>query len=209
MEAATDILLLTILQIRPHRLPRHTSFISLAVVYHPLSSSIKDNNLLKDHLQSNTDLFLVDHPDALVIITGDFNPSSTKLNTNLISRCLFMSQIIKCNTRDTGILDLYFVNKPILFESPKQLQKVGNSDHYAILVKPLTQSCSNSTKSVIFKREIRESSLANFGRWISRMNWNIVYRLNDPNEKYSLFHHLLSSATEKVFPSKEIQKVII
>ena len=154
------------LTIHPHRLPRHTSSILLAVVNHPPSSSTEDNNLLKDHLKSNTDLFLADHPDALVIITGDFNPSSTKLNTNLISGCLYMSQIIKCKTRDLGILYLCFVNKAILFESPKQLPKVGNSDHYAILVKPSTQSCSNPTKSVVFKREIRESSLANFGKWI-------------------------------------------
>ena len=79
-------------------------------------------------------------------------------------------------------------------------------DHYAILVKPLTQSCSISTKSIVFKHKIRESSLANFGKWISRMNWNIVYRLNNPNEKYSLFYHLLSSAIDEYFPLKKSKR---
>ena len=38
------------------------------------------------------------------------------------------------------------------------------------------------------------------------MNWNIVYRLNDPNEKYSLFHHLLSRAVDEYFPLKKSKR---
>ena len=192
------------LAIRPHRLPGHTSVILLAVVYHPTDSTAVDNEALLEHLQSSTDSFLANHPDALVIITGDFNPNSTNLKTSVISRRLGLSQLVKCNTRDTGILDLYFVNKTKLFMEPKQLPRIGTSDHYAILIQSTAnpQLKSNTQRPVQYRREMRESNIGEFGRWITGHNWNALYKLDNCEEKYDLFLTLVSNAIEKHFPLK-------
>ena len=57
---------------------RHS--ILLAVIYHPTSSGALENSELYNHIQSNVDSFLCRHPDAVVIVTGDFNPTSTGFN---------------------------------------------------------------------------------------------------------------------------------
>lgn len=92
--------------IRPNRLPRHTPIVLCAVVYHPPSSTAQESELLLDHLQANNDQFLIKHPDALAIITGDFNPSGTNLKVSKLTGKLGLSQIIKVKTRDSGVLDL-------------------------------------------------------------------------------------------------------
>ena len=176
----------------------------LAVVYHPTDSTAVDNEASLEHLQSSTDSFLANHPDALVIITGDFNPNSTNLKASVISRRLGLSQLVKCNTRDTGILDLYFVNKTKLFMEPKQLPRIGTSDHYAILIQSTTnpQLKSNIQRPVQYRREMRESN-SEFGRWITGHNWNALYKLDNCEEKYDLFLTLISNAIEKHFPLKK------
>ena len=60
--------------LRPKRLPKSISIILLAVIYHSTSSGADANSELYNHIQSNIDSFLSHHPDALVYITGDFNP---------------------------------------------------------------------------------------------------------------------------------------
>lgn len=190
--------------IRPHRLPRHTSIVLLAVVYHPPSSNAEENQTLLDHLLSNTDLFLTKHPDALVIITGDFNPSSTNLKGCTISRLLGMSQLIKGKTRDTGIFDLCFANKPKLFDKPKQLPKIGNSDHYTVIVKPAINAKSKLTasKPVLYRREMKDSNSREFGQWITSKTWNDVFELEECGEKYDLFQKTLTNAIDDFFPQK-------
>ena len=193
------------LAIRPHRLPRHTSVILLAVICHPTDSTAVDNEVLLKHLQSSTDSIFANHPDALVIITGDFNPNSTNLKDSVISRHLGLSQLVKCNTRD-GILDLYFVNKTKLFMEPKQLPRIGTSDHYAILIQSTAnpQLKSNIQRPVQYRREMRESNISEFGRWITGHNWNALYKLDNCEEKYNLFLTLISNAIEKHFPQKSV-----
>ena len=190
--------------IRPHRLPRHTSIVLLVVVYHPPSSNAEETHTLLDHLQSSTDLFLTKHPDALVIITGDFNPNSTNLKACTISRLLGMSQLIKVKTRDTGVLDLCFVNKPKLFDKPKQLPKIGNSDHYTVLVEPVTNAQSKLTTGtpVIYRRQMKDSNIREFGQWITSKTWNDVFELEECGGKYDLFQKTLADAIDDFFPKK-------
>ena len=42
-----------------------------------------------------------------------------------------LTQIIKVLTRDSGILDWCLTNRPKTMSEPKQLPKVGRSDHYS------------------------------------------------------------------------------
>ena len=61
------------------------------------------------------------------MIIGDFNPNSTGLSPAETKRYTGLTQIVNVLTRDTGILDCCLTNKPNLFNSPKQLPKLGSS----------------------------------------------------------------------------------
>ena len=99
------------IKLRPHSLPRHVSMILVAVVYHSTSCGADDNRALLQHLQVNTGSFLQQHPEGLILITGDFNPVSTGLSLHETTCITNLSQIIKVLTRDSGILDWCLTNR--------------------------------------------------------------------------------------------------
>ena len=100
------------LKIRPHRLPRGTSSLLLAAVYHPPSSVAEQNSMLIAHLQKNIENFLASYPEGMVIITGDFNPKSTRIKSTDVTMATGLRQIVTVPTRNNSILDWCFTNKP-------------------------------------------------------------------------------------------------
>ena len=119
-------------QLRPHSLPRNISIIILGVVYHSTANGEAENATLRDHIQRNMDMYLSKHPNAMVILTGDFNPTSTGLYSDSIARPNHLKQLVQFNTRDSGILDWFFTNRPHTFNL-QRLPKLGASDHYTVL----------------------------------------------------------------------------
>ena len=73
------------LKIRPHRLPRGTSSLLVAAVYHPPSSVAEQNSMLIAHLQKNIENFLASYPEGMVIISDDFNRTSTRIKSSDVS----------------------------------------------------------------------------------------------------------------------------
>ena len=90
---------------------------------------------------------------------------------------------------------------------PKQLPIIRTSDHYAILIQSTAwanpQLKSNTQRPVQYRREIRESNISKFGRWITGHNWKALYKLDNCEEKYDLFRTLISNAIEKHSPLKK------
>ena len=119
-------------QLRPHSLPRNISIIILGVVYHSTANGEAENATLRDHIQRNMDMYLSKHPNAMVILTGDFNPTLTGLCSDSIARPNHLKQLFKFNTRGTGILDCFFTNRSHTFNL-QRLPKIGASDHYTVL----------------------------------------------------------------------------
>ena len=102
-------------KLRPHSLPRNISIIILGVVYHSTANVRAENASLCDHIQKNMDMYLSKHPEAMVILTGDLNPTSTGLCSASIARPNHLKQLVKFNTRDSGILDWFFTERPHTF----------------------------------------------------------------------------------------------
>ena len=145
---------------RPHRLSRLVSMILIGTIYHPPDSCQEDNLRLLRHIQENVDQFLRDHPEGLVLVSGDFNPTSTGITELTTKRVTGLTQIIKVLTKDTGTLDWCLTNRSKLMASPKQLPKLGKSDHYSVFIFPAqSPTVSKNTKKTIEKRDLRPSRL--------------------------------------------------
>ena len=105
--------------LRPKWLPKSISIILLAVIYHSTSSGAGANSELYNHIQSNIDSFLSHHPDALVYITGDFNPVSTLFDEKHLKRLTGLTQIINVPTRSNSILDWCLeIRRKFVFGNP-------------------------------------------------------------------------------------------
>ena len=93
--------------LRPQKLPRNVTCIISVVVYDTTSNPEPENLKLKDHIQRNLDNLLRKYPNALIVITGDFNSNSAGLKqTHLISPN-HVKQLVTFNTRGSNIVDWF------------------------------------------------------------------------------------------------------
>ena len=193
------------LSIRPFRLPKSISLISLAVIYHPSSCGAAENQALYNHIQTNVDTFLRNHPNGLVLITGDLNPLSTGLDGKIIKRLAGLSQIINVSTRGDAILDWCLTNVKKSFFEQVQLPQLGTSDHNTILIQTRIPRLQNQDNNSIFKRDLRPSNLQRFGQWLTSYDWSPILRIEDCEMKYKKFHEVITNMLEKLLPIKRTQ----
>ena len=190
---------------RPHKLPRHITSIILAVVYHSTKNRQAENNMLKEHFLKNLDEIRSNQPNALIIITGDFNPKSTGLKAKDITQGNQLTQLVKFKTRDSGILDWFLTNRPKLF-SLSQLPKIGSSDHYAILSKSADNTEYKGKVKKIKTRDMRDSAWRAFGRWMDQKDWSCVSNMGSCQDKYNKLMQEINSAMNMFLPERIIKK---
>ena len=130
-------------QLRLYSLLQNISIILLGFVYHSTANSEAENGTLCDHIQRNMESYLLKHPNAMVILTGDFNPTSTGLRSDSISRPNHGKQIVQFNTRDSGILDWFFTNRPHTFDR----QRLPQAWLIGPLHRPSVRYCHTSTST--------------------------------------------------------------
>ena len=75
--------------------------IILSVIYHTTSNREPENVILRQHNKRNLDNILAKQPNALVLITGDFNPTSTGLKSKDLTQANHLKQLV---TFKQGIL---------------------------------------------------------------------------------------------------------
>ena len=193
------------ISLRPHKLPRDITSIILGVIYHSTSNKEPENVVLRDHVQNNLDSLLFKEPNALVLLTGDFNPTSTGFKMKYVTQMNHLKQLISFKTRDSAILDWLLTNRPKLFEVSR-LPKIGSSDHYTILAKPNIAISSKQTITKIKIRDMRNSAWCAFGRWITKQNWSSVLSASTSKDKFDLFMSELDQAVNTFLPQKMIKK---
>ena len=150
----------------------------------PPSAKAEDNELLIEHVNSNVDSLLNKYPDALIVLAGDFNPNSTNISLSALARDCGLTQLVKVPTRGNNILDWCLVNKPKLFDEPVQLQNIGSSDHFSILINPSAPNYIIRERHV-YKREMKDSNVRAFGRWICNDPWSGEERGEVNDVKYA------------------------
>ena len=104
------------------------------------------------YIQKNIKNFLASYPEGMVNITGDFNPTPTRIKSSDVTMATGLRQIVTVPTRNNSILDWCFTNKPKLLSKPVQLPKIGSGDHKALLIKPVMNG--NQSSSVKVKTKI-------------------------------------------------------
>ena len=187
------------IKLRPQRLPRPVSIILLGIVYHLSYATAEDNNILYQHVRETVDSFTLNHPDCLVYLTGDFNPASTNLSPEVLKRSCGLTHTVKVLTRDTGILDWFLTNSPKWSDDPKQLPKIGTSDHHGVLVRQ-TKSRAKPTNRTFFRRDTRDSRLRAFGQWLTTHKWNGFFSLNSCLDTIAHFNSVICEAIDRFFP---------
>ena len=115
------------LHLRPHSLPRSISSIILRVVYHSTANGNPENEALCHHIRANLDALLIKQQDALVLVTGDLNPTSTGINLNDLTRPNSLKQLVNFNTK----IDLFaFDISDMAWSSPSVVEFNLDKEHF-------------------------------------------------------------------------------
>ncbi|KAK7913293.1 hypothetical protein WMY93_013504 [Mugilogobius chulae] len=123
-----DIELLAV-SMRPYYLPREFTHVIVIAVYVPPSANAET---ACETLLSCTSTLQTQHPQALFLISGDFNHSSPA------SVLPTFTQYVTCLTRDNKTLDLFFVNAKEAYSS-SALPPLGRADHNIVHLRPVYQ----------------------------------------------------------------------
>lgn len=120
--------------------------------------------------------------NVLVLLTGDFNLTTTGFQEKYITQANHLKQLVTFKTWDSGTLDWLFTDRPNLF-TVSQLPKVGFSDHHTILAKPATAPSPKYTINKIMTRDLRDSAWRPFGRWLTQKDWSAILGASSCEEK--------------------------
>ena len=126
-----------LLRCRPHYLPREFSVILIWAVYIPPQADAK---LALARLANAISAQQSRHPEAALIIAGDFN------QTDLRTVCPRLHQHVSCSTRGENTLGHVYSNVQSGYQSIP-LPPFGKSDHISLFLKPTYQQLLKRVKS--------------------------------------------------------------
>lgn len=182
------------LKARPARLPREISSLLIAIIYRP--DNTKDPKLLEQHIVDTTDNYLVKHPDAGLIITGDFNRMCMKS----IGRKLGVKQVVNFPTRADATLDLILTNIQDYYDEPIQLPPLGRSDHNSIVFTPKQSIAPKGTNTKIYRRKLNNANLSKLHDCLKNTKWDDVYNCTSVDGKISNFYDKVLACLDIIIP---------
>ena len=184
---------------RTARLHRGVSCIVTATIYHPPSSD--DNEILEYLIASLTRVESL-YPGCGLILAGDFN----RLDIKQLRINFGLKQLVKIPTRGGNTLDLVLTNLDpfYLSDSIIAFPPFGLSDHSVIAVSPRLRDPKSNQKKVVYKRDMRPSRKAMFGRYLSQIDWSFLDSLESVEVKNQLFTDMLSFGLFYILPEKRL-----
>ena len=121
-----DVELLAV-SLRPYYLPRDFSHVITVCVYIPPRA---DAATACEKIHSVTARLQTQHPEAFMIISGDFN------HVTLDSTLAVFHQVVDCTTRNYRTIDLLYANVRDAYRATP-LPPLGKSDHNLVHLQPL------------------------------------------------------------------------
>ena len=117
-----------------------------------------------------------------------------------------LKQLVKIPTRGGNTLVLVLTNLDpfYLSDSIIAFPPFGLSDHSVIAVSPRFRDPKSNQKKVVYKRDMRPSRKAMFGRYLSEIDWSFLDSLESVEVKNQLFTDMLSFGLFYIFPEKRL-----
>lgn len=188
------------LTIYPKNLPRNISCIILEVVYHPPKS---DNFKLYTHISYCLDSMLSAHPNAGILLAGDFN----QYKDSYLKQSYSLRQIVKEPTRGNHILDKIFTTMDQFYGIPKILAPLGASDHSVVVCHPQIQNNYKPPERITILKRSNDSNAKNmFVHALKTVDWCPLYNAETCDEKFSIFHDTISKNLNEFLPVIEVKR---
>ena len=180
---------------RPYYLPREFSSLILTVVYIPPDAEAKAAITQLSTIVTTQENA---HPDATVIIAGDFNHSNLKKGLPKFY------QHVSCPTRKDKTLDHCYTTIKDAYTSMRRAP-LGQSDHNMIHLVPLYKQSLKRTKPII-KTVPRwsESAIAELQDCFTCTNWDVFHDPDDIHGTTEVISDYITFCERYCVPRKTI-----
>ncbi|XP_033111259.1 uncharacterized protein LOC117112300 [Anneissia japonica] len=190
-----DIELLTV-ALRPYYLPREFPKIFVMVVYITTTALVEN---LADYLQDLIRDMENDSPDAVKILTGDFNQCDLKSTIPLYH------QYVDKPTRGNNILDKCYGNLPAAYKCVIK-PKIGTSDHDVVHLLPQYVQRIKAIKPTIKSIRIwSRDSIETLRGCFEVTNWDVFFEGSTLNGATEAISHYIDFCVESVVQEKQIK----
>ena len=182
--------------VRPRRLPRKYSILIVGAIYHPPKPN-PDGPMLQ-HIHRSLDMLLQKHPDAAIILAGDFNTMDDKY----MKRSFKLKQIVKKPTKGKSILDKIYTNISHLYSEPEILPPLGSlpHGHGVVICQPcLTTEHQQQISSVVSRRSDNNSK-AYVAHSLQITNWDNLYKTESCLEQFEIFQSTIDIVLDTHMP---------
>ena len=188
----------------------------IRIHYSPPQSQFKEE--LHDHIINTIDHIRLADENASFIIMGDFNDFSSEP----IERQTSLIQVVKQATRGNSVLDKILTDLNDSYLEPDISAPISFSDHSVVTLSPRI-IMAPKTSLVTSLRPFRDSSIREFGQWITQMDWSALGDFSDPdimatnlrqliNGKYRQYFELVTikrRPNDKAWINNQLRRLII
>ena len=146
------------------------------------------------------------------ILSGDYNTLNIKPILNLSKR---FKQVVNFHTRlnPPRILDKIITTLSDWYDDPSPLphlevdddKKGMPSDHLTVLWEPRNQHLPSKQMRTVSFRPMRDSSVREFGQWVSSFDWKDVLEAESAHQKADIFQNILLHKYYSFFPQKVLK----
>ena len=194
-----DIELLAV-GMRPYYVPREFSHIITILVYIPPKATAE---VSCEVLHETVARIQTKHPEALVLISGDFN--HVKLSSHLTG----FTQFVNCPTRESKTLDLLYANVKDAYRATA-LPPLGRSDHNLVFLQTCYKPCvlSQPTTTLTVRKWTPEASEA-LRDCFECTDWNVLLGTDensmDIDSQVDCFTEYINFCRDTVIPTKTVR----
>ncbi|XP_051814888.1 uncharacterized protein LOC127537121 [Acanthochromis polyacanthus] len=186
--------------LRPCYVPREFShIITILVCIPPKATDLVPCDVLHDTVAR----IQTQHPEALVIISGDFN------HVSLSSHLTGFTQFVNCPTRENKTLDLLYANVKEAYRATA-LPPLGRSDHYLVYLQTCYKPCvlRQSATKVQIRRWTLQASEA-LRDCFESTDWNVLLETDEDSmntdRQVDCFTEYINFCRDTVIPAKTVR----
>ena len=185
--------------IRPKRLPRGISHITMGIIYHPPKSN---DWLMSQHLIDSVDIIRQKYPSTAFMICGDFN----HMKDSYFKKSCQLYQLVKYPTHGTSKIDLCYTSLKDFYKDPIHESGIGLSRHQSMVFIPHNKCVNKPEKLTIRTRKITKQNKVDLLSDIKQVNWTDIFKANTCEQKFKLFTDIISNIIENHIPIVETKK---
>jgi hypothetical protein len=188
-EAQSQILETLWLLFRSQRMPRSLSHLLLGIIYHPPDAPGRP---MVDHILDTIDGVIKRHPNAGIMLLGDFNHM---YDSSL--REYPLKQIVTSTTRGSAVLDKIYTNISDWYLPPTILPITAGSDHRTIMAVPVGGNVKRGHDIAITVRSIDPNGKNLLAHALNNVNWSPLYHMTSVEPMTEYFYTTVSSLLDK------------